>query len=163
MLRHTHLTVRSEISVLAKVQDWFRRFCGPNLSQLFWLRHHFSLLHLVLTEGVSNAVRHAHQALPSETEIDIDLALWEDRIEIRVWDRGEPFDPDSIEEPELGVPRLGGYGWFLIRRFSDRVSYERWQDGRNCLLIVKEGYPDATREAETPPQPSRSENRALAH
>lgn len=137
MFKRTHLTVRSEISVLEKVQDWFRQFCLPNLSQDFWLKQQLDPLHLVLTEGVSNAVRHAHQELPADTEIDIDLALWEDRMEIRVWDHGEPFDPSSIEEPELGVPRLGGYGWFLMRRLSDQVSYERWQDGRNCLVIVK--------------------------
>lgn len=139
MFGKTHLTVNSDLSVLTDVQDWFQQFCSPYAQELFWLNHQLHPLNLALTEGLSNAVRHAHQALPSDTEIDIDLALWQDRIEIRIWDHGQPFDPNSIDEPELGVPRLGGYGWFLIRRLSDQALYERSQDGRNCLVIVKKG------------------------
>ncbi|MBD1912887.1 MULTISPECIES: ATP-binding protein [unclassified Leptolyngbya] len=139
MFRRTHITVSSDLSVINDVQDWFRQFCNPYVRDFNWLKQQFYPLHLALTEGFSNAVRHAHQELPSETEIDLDLALWNDRIEIRIWDRGEPFDPNSIEEPELGVPRLGGYGWFLIRRLADKAVYERSQDGRNCLVIVKQG------------------------
>lgn len=138
MLRHTHLTVQSDLHVLSRVQDWFRRYCVESSPDNFWLKHELSPLNLALTEGVSNAVRHAHQALPSDTEIDIDLMLWNDRIEIRIWDHGQPFDPSSVEEPTPGVPRLGGYGWFLMRRLTDQISYERSQDGRNCLVMVKE-------------------------
>jgi serine/threonine-protein kinase RsbW len=58
-------------------------------------------------------------------------------MEIRIWDRGQPFNPDLLEEPEPGSLIEGGYGWFLLRRLSDRVIYERCFDGRNCLLIVK--------------------------
>jgi len=137
VFQQTHITVNSDLAVLNDVQDWFRQFCHPHEREVVWLKQQFYPLHLVLTEGFSNAVRHAHQTLPSDTEIDLDLALWSDRIEIRIWDHGQPFDPNSIEEPELGVPRLGGYGWFLIRRLADQAVYERGQDGRNCLVIVK--------------------------
>lgn len=137
MLRRAHLTVPSDLSVLTYVQEWFDQFCSRYTNQLFWLRGQLYPLNLALTEGFSNAVRHAHHDLPSETDIDIDLTLWDDRIEIRIWDHGPPFDPDRLVEPKPGTLRKGGYGWFLLRRLADHVVYERNPDGRNCLLIVK--------------------------
>lgn len=138
MFQQEHLKVRSELTVLNQVQEWFKQFCLRYSSRLGWLKAQLDPLNLALTEGFTNAVRHAHQELPSETAIEIDLLLCDDRIEIRIWDQGKPFDPDALEEPEPGTLHLGGYGWFLLRRLADRVTYERYQDSRNCLLIVKQ-------------------------
>jgi serine/threonine-protein kinase RsbW len=137
MIRRDRVVVQSNIAVLTQVQEWFERFCARYSSQQFWLKSQLYPLRLALTEGLSNAVRHAHHDLPAETVIEIDLTLWDDRIEIRIWDRGQPFDPNQIEEPQPGTLRQGGYGWFLLRRLADQVVYERDSDGRNCLLIVK--------------------------
>ncbi|BAZ37386.1 putative anti-sigma regulatory factor serine/threonine protein kinase [Calothrix sp. NIES-4101] len=138
-MQQDHLTVKSELTLLNQVQQWFEQFCLKYLSQLGWSESQLYQLNLALAEGFTNAVRHAHHALPPETTIDIDLLLWNDRLEIRIWDRGKPFNPDAIAEPEPGTLQVGGYGWFLLRRLADRVVYERSIDGRNCLLIVKYG------------------------
>jgi serine/threonine-protein kinase RsbW len=138
MVQRDHLTVNSELKLLNQVQQWFEQFCKQNLPHL---RSSDDLLlyrlNLALAEGFTNAVRHAHHALPPETTIDIGLTLWVDRIEIRIWDWGKPFDPDSLKEPEPGTLQVGGYGWFLLRRLADQVTYERHANSRNCLLIVK--------------------------
>jgi serine/threonine-protein kinase RsbW len=139
IVQQDHLTVKSELKLLNQVQQWFEQFCGKYLSQLGWTDSQLYRLNLALAEGFTNAVRHAHHALPPETAIDIDLSLWNDRLEIRIWDRGKPFNPDAIAEPEPGTLQVGGYGWFLLRRLADRVVYERDTDNRNCLLIVKYG------------------------
>ena len=138
-MEQDHLKVQSDIKLLNQVQEWFEKFCLQHLSHFSWTEAQLYRLNLALAEGFTNAVRHAHHALPRETTIDIDLALWSDRLEIRIWDRGQPFDPDAIEEPEPGTLQEGGYGWFLLRRLADKVVYERAADGRNCLLIVKSG------------------------
>jgi serine/threonine-protein kinase RsbW len=137
MLQQDYLTVRTDLTVLNQVQEWFKLFCLRNRSKSRWLENQLYPLNLALAEGFTNAVRHAHQKLPSETTIDIELSLWDDRIEIRIWDHGQPFDPNLLEEPKPGTLRKGGYGWFLLRRLADQVLYERSLDGRNCLLIVK--------------------------
>jgi serine/threonine-protein kinase RsbW len=139
MLLQDHLKVQSDLKLLNQVQKWFENFYLQHLSQLCWPETQLYLLNLALAEGFTNAVRHAHQALPRETTIDIDLTLWSDRLEIRIWDRGKPFNPDILEEPKPGTLQEGGYGWFLLRRLADSVVYERAADGRNCLLIVKRG------------------------
>lgn len=140
MEQQDHLTVKSELKLLNQVQQWFEQFCLKYLSPSLWSSSQLYRLNLALAEGFTNAVRHAHHALPPETTIDIDVCLFLDRLEIRIWDRGKPFNPDAIREPEPGTLQVGGYGWFLLRRLADRVVYERTLDGRNCLLIVKYAF-----------------------
>jgi serine/threonine-protein kinase RsbW len=140
MFYQDNLTVHSNLTVLNHVQKWFEKF---------WLQHNsiessieaspdYQLyrLNLALAEGFTNAVRHAHSGLSSDTSIDIQVALDADRMEIRIWDWGQPFDPNNIREPQPGTLQEGGYGWFLLRRLADEVSYDR-QGQRNCLRIVK--------------------------
>ncbi|MBP5975279.1 anti-sigma regulatory factor [Brasilonema sp. CT11] len=139
IVQQDHLTVKSELKLLNQVQQWFERFCLQHLFQLGWSESQLYRLNLALAEGFTNAVRHAHHALPPETAIEIDVSLWMDRLEMRIWDYGKPFNPDALEEPQPGTLQVGGYGWFLLRRLADHVVYERGADGRNCLLIVKYG------------------------
>ncbi|MBO3463059.1 anti-sigma regulatory factor [Aetokthonos hydrillicola Thurmond2011] len=141
IVQQDHLKVKSELKLLNLVQQWFEHFCLEHLSKLGWSEGQLYRLNLALAEGFTNAVRHAHHALPPETSVELELSLWIDRFEIRIWDHGKPFNPDAIAEPEPGTLQVGGYGWFLLRRLADRVVYERGSDGRNCLLIVKYGLP----------------------
>ena len=136
-MQQDHLTVRSELKLLSQVQKWFEQFCFKYVYKFGWSEIQVYRLNLALAEGFTNAVRHAHQSLPPETTIDIEVSLWLDRLEMRIWDRGKPFNPDAIAEPKPGTLQAGGYGWFLLRRLSDKVEYERADDNRNCLLIVK--------------------------
>ena len=132
-----HLTVKSDLKLLNLVQQWFEQFCQENLLQLGWSESQLYRLNLALAEGFTNAVRHAHHALPPETTIEIEVSLWINRLEIKIWDYGKPFNPDAIAEPKPGTLQVGGYGWFLLRRLVDKVAYERSTDERNCLIIVK--------------------------
>lgn len=137
IVQQDHLTVKSELNLLNQVQQWFEQFCLQHLAQVGWSESQLYRLNLALAEGFTNAVRHAHHALPPETTIEIEVSLWIDRLEMRIWDYGKPFNPDAIAEPEPGTLQVGGYGWFLLRRLADHVVYERVADSRNCLLIVK--------------------------
>ena len=131
----TSIKFESDLNVLNQLHNWFEQTCSSYISRIDRSKHPFYHLNLALTEGFTNAVRHAHQELPLETPIEIELVIRDERIEIRIWDHGEPFDPTTVVEPEVGMPREGGYGWFLLRRLADQVVYERCPDGRNCLLI----------------------------
>lgn len=130
--------LKSDLQSLNELQAWFRQLCerygqGRRLrSQRFDDR--LQRLNIALAEGFSNAVRHAHADLPQDTTIEVKVALGPQQIEIQIWDLGRPFDPDSVVEPKPGTLRQGGYGWFLLRRLVDQVSYDR-QDNRNCLRI----------------------------
>jgi serine/threonine-protein kinase RsbW len=137
IVQQDHLTVKSDLKLQNHVQQWFEQFCLQYLTPYGWSESQLYRLNVALAEGFTNAVRHAHRKLPPETNIEIKLSLWIDRLEIRMWDYGEPFNPDDVPEPKPGTLQDHGYGWYLIRRVADYVVYERADDSRNCLLIVK--------------------------
>lgn len=137
--RHEYLQVSSQLDVVTQVQHWFVTICHSVEGESAWVGSYSDRLSLALTEGFTNAVRHAHAHLPPETGIDIDIDLATDHVEIRIWDHGAPFNPELLPEPQPGELLESGYGWFLLRRLADKVTYYRSEDGRNCLSIVKYG------------------------
>jgi len=139
-VRKERLKVTSQLDLVFHVQRWFNEVCRSLEDDLGWVVNYRDRLGLALTEGFTNAVRHAHSHLPPDTAINIDFDLANDCVEIRIWDQGNPFNPGLLPEPQPGeLLDNGGYGWFLLRRLADRVTYQRLQDGRNCLSIVKYG------------------------
>lgn len=138
-VRKERLKVTSQIDLVFQVQRWFNEVCRSLEDDAAWVTCYTDRLGLALTEGFTNAVRHAHAHLPPDTAINIDFDLAKDCVEIRIWDQGNPFNPDLLTEPQPGELLESGYGWFLLRRLADRVTYQRLQDGRNCLSIVKYG------------------------
>jgi serine/threonine-protein kinase RsbW len=124
MLKQVHLSVSSHLEELAEVQQWFQSRIFFLAEGSPWIMEQFDQLNLALAEGFTNAVRHAHVNLPSSTPIEIELIVAPKQVEIRIFDRGDPFDPDSLGDPPPGVLREGGYGWFLLRRLADQVTYD---------------------------------------
>lgn len=130
-LLRSYFTASSRLEELATVQQWFQALINrfshlsepPRFTPSFLSGEPFDQLNLALAEGFTNAVRHAHENLPSSTPILIECEIQPHQIEICIFDQGEPFDPDSLIEPQPGTLREGGYGWFLLRRLVDRVTY----------------------------------------
>ena len=50
---------------------------------------------LAVAEGFTNAVRHAHKGLPLETPIKLEVTVFNERLEIKIWDYGQPFDLEA--------------------------------------------------------------------
>ena len=135
-MRQEHLQVLSRLDTVSQVQHWFSEICHSLEGEFTWVTPYTNRLMLALTEGFTNAVRHAHAELPPETEITIDFSVAHHRVEIRIWDYGKPFNPESLMEPKPGELLESGYGWFLLRRLADQVTYQRVHH-RNCLSIVQ--------------------------
>ncbi len=93
-----HLHLNTDLELLGYLLQQFEAFAWPAFCQhptkanlargqeLYWQ------CQIALAEGFTNAVRHAHRALPKLTPIEVSFALWSDYLEIRICDRGEPFD-----------------------------------------------------------------------
>lgn len=136
-LKKIHLQVNTTLDELDQVLQWFNQL--EHLSIPKMLKYQFQL---VLAEGFTNAVRHAHKNLPSKTPIDLEVTVFNTRLEIRIWDYGQPFDLEAklIESEKIDreqLEREGGRGLIIMRRSADRLSYTRSVDERNCLVIVK--------------------------
>lgn len=134
VLHKAFIQVNTDLDALAQVLEWFDQFNNPPTPAQVWMQ-----CQLALAEGFTNAVRHAHEGQPSDMLIDLEGQLFGDRIEIRIWDQGAPFDLyDRLHQmpKEMDTEAEGGRGLRLMERIADHLSYTR-TDSRNCLLIVK--------------------------
>lgn len=84
-------------------------------------------------EAVTNAILHGNQLDPSKV---VDIKAWfeDHQLVLQVTDQGSGFDPDSLPDPldENNLLKSGGRGVFLIRQFSDDISYN---DSGNMVTI----------------------------
>lgn len=95
---------------------------------------------LALAEGFTNAVRHAHKNIPKEIPIEIQVLLRHNSMEIRIWDYGSAFDLQGFisETAEKHSTWLSsGRGIPLLNKIADRLDYQRTEQQKNCLIILK--------------------------
>ncbi len=129
------IQVSTDLNALPRVLSWFDQFQDPVLPHSVWLP-----CQLALAEGFTNAVRHAHEGKPPETPVEIEIRIYDDIFEIRIWDHGPGFNfDDYIEQASLKLNQeaAGGRGLGLMKRIADTIEYTRVPDQRNCLLISK--------------------------
>lgn len=98
-------------------------------------------LRLAVSEACTNAIE-AHRRLQRDDPIRIRCDLTEDRIEVRIADRGGGFRPDEADTlPDPGDPaRLEherGLGVELIRAVADEVEFEPGDGGTVVHLVVR--------------------------
>ncbi len=130
------LQVPSQIEALNEVLQWFERQIMPILPiRCGWEAK------LALSEGFTNTVHYAHQSLPPTTPIDLEIQVCEQRLDIKIWDFGQPFDltakleslQNSQQDP---LEKENERGLFLMNTIMDNLQYQR-VDNRNCLVMQK--------------------------
>lgn len=143
-LRST-LIVPSQREALDRVLHWAECFRGKSAVNVFasepfpkevWLRYQ-----VALAEGFTNVVRHAHEQLPLETPVELEMQIEGTRIVLKIWDLGPPFDllgklQERLEQPRPKTLATGGYGLVIMYRAADELRYEREAGDRNCLTLV---------------------------
>ncbi|MEQ8756537.1 MAG: anti-sigma regulatory factor [Coleofasciculus sp. G1-WW12-02] len=127
----------SDLNALDQVLSWFGELHPSSIETKLWLQ-----CKLALAEGYTNAVKYAHKDLPSSVSIDVEVVLAKSpqRLEIRIWDCGAPFDFERRLQNPSSLPddqAEGGRGLAIMQRIADKLSYTRMEDNRNCLTIVK--------------------------
>lgn len=136
-LKESRLQVETDLNAVPEVLQWFEQFTSPLLPQQFC-----GECQLALVEGFTNAVRHAHHHLPPTTPIALELELFPQYLEMRVWDHGQPFDWQAklealCHEDIDPLEKEGGRGLMFMNQLTDELSYVRFTDERNCLLMRK--------------------------
>jgi serine/threonine-protein kinase RsbW len=137
-VQHTqHIHVKTNLNELARVLEWFQSLEQASVTDEDWMQ-----CQIALAEGFTNAVRHAHKELPSETPIEIDIHFYLDHIEMRIWDYGPPFSlMERLQaEPNVNVSdeeAESGRGLALLKMIANELEYAPADGDRNCLLLVK--------------------------
>lgn len=134
--RVEQLECPSQVEAVPKILEWLEALNLELTAAVLWE------CRIILVEGFTNAVCHAHQGHPEARSVDLKIEMWADWLEIQIWDRGDPFDlPAMLEamrrQNESEPLRYGsGRGLLLMKLVSDHLSYERRGD-RNCLVARK--------------------------
>jgi len=88
---------------------------------------------LCLEEAFLNAVKHGHA-----NRATISVCAEPKGVIVEFADDGAPFDPTIAPAKRIAGPRedfgIGGYGVGLMRKFSRRMSYRRFE-GMNRLVL----------------------------
>ncbi len=90
---------------------------------------------LLINEVVVNAVKHGNR-FDSRKEVLLDISVCDDRVDIRVEDEGDGFNPDAVPDPRMGenLFREHGRGLHLIKSLADEVCFER--GGRRVCVAI---------------------------
>ena len=136
-LKQFHLQVKTKLEAWKDVLQWFEEAIGHLLPKLTCEQ-----CQLALVEGFTNVVRHAHQGLPEATTIDLEINLFSNCLEMRIWDWGKPFDLKAklksiLKEDYDLLNQEGGRGLYLIDQVTDKLNYIRISNKRNCLIMQK--------------------------
>ncbi len=130
------LQVATELEALKEVLQWYEKSISPRLPEKTGWQ-----CEVALVEAFTNAVRHAHQDLPANTPIDLEVELYPNSLEMRVWDRGKPFDLkaqlQANQDNFTSLEKEGGRGLQFIKKLTDELQYLSNLDYRNCLVIKK--------------------------
>ena len=130
------ITVGAEIKNVETVTDFvngvLERFGCPPKAVI--------QIDVVIDELFSNIAYYAYA--PEEGSATISIDVKEDPLSVIISfaDKGKPFDPLSMKEPDTALSaderQIGGLGIFLVKKTMDSVSYE-YKDGQNILTVKK--------------------------
>ena len=135
-VKQYHLQVNTKLEALKEVLQWFESLVFPLVPQKMGWQ-----CEVALVEAFTNAVRHAHHDLPETTPIDLEIKLLPSFLEMRIWDRGQPFDIQAKlrkgEREADSMEREGGRGLQFINKLTDELQYLNLPNHRNCLVMRK--------------------------
>ncbi len=129
-----HIHVSTDLQELPRILEWFQSLSQDSVTAQDWMQ-----CQIAIAEGFTNAVRHAHQTMPTETPIEIDIDFYTEHIEMRIWDWGPPFDLMEMLEGKVPIDDESGSGrgLMLLQKIANELKYERVDEQRNCLLLIK--------------------------
>jgi len=97
-------------------------------------------IQLAIDEACANIIEHAYGEEGSGV-IQCSYRIRDDALVVMLRDTGEPFDPETVPEPNLSANLEertgGGLGLYLIRRIMDEVNFDFESERGNVLTLIK--------------------------
>ncbi len=97
-------------------------------------------INMALEEIFVNIVSYSYEEDHGKVILEISSEPEDPAFVLTFKDRGVPFDPTAMEDPDIHLPgrerKIGGLGIYMVKQYMDEVSYE-YAEGMNCLTIKK--------------------------
>lgn len=135
MIVSDSLTIPSRITAIDEARRWATAHLAGASRDAVWA------IEMVLTEALSNVMRHAY-AGDEEQLVELTLEVCDEQVVLEIVDLGEPFDPRRYTPPDLDASPTGGYGVHLIGELMDEVDRAPAGDRGTRLRLVKRGWRD---------------------
>ena len=93
---------------------------------------------MAVHECAINAICHGNKEDLGK-QVGLSLLVHPDRLEIRVRDQGESFNPTDVPDPldQENLMKPTGRGIFLIQAFMDEFRVERCENWGNEVVLIK--------------------------
>ena len=98
---------------------------------------------MAVDEACTNIIKHSYGG-EGKGDISLQFLQMEDVLKVIIQDQGNPFDPDTVPEPNIHAPieerPEGGLGLFLMRQLMDVVTFNFSGGAKgdtNTLTLVK--------------------------
>ncbi len=94
---------------------------------------------LAVDEACANIIEYGYADTEEVGMIEISCSKKGEDIVVVITDAGTPFDPTSVQPPDLNANveerQIGGLGIYFMKRLMDEINYE-FRDGKNVLTMV---------------------------
>ncbi len=131
-----YLEISSDMANLERVSDFVLDMARQSNFPAQTTDH----VQMAVDEAVTNVMEHAY-GNRADGKITIACRVTAHELQIEIRDHGEPFDPDSIREPNIHSPlaerSIGGLGVFFMRKLMDRVEFSHNRRGNLTRLTKK--------------------------
>ena len=119
------------VELIEGIAQTVAKQCGfgeDELDQIFMAVH----------ECAINAICHGNKE-DLRKQVGLSLLVHPDRLEIRVRDQGESFNPTDVPDPldQENLMKPTGRGIFLIQAFMDEFRVERCENWGNEVVLIK--------------------------
>ena len=95
---------------------------------------------IVVEEIFSNIANYAYAEVKKDVKLVCNYLENSGEFILTFIDTGVEYNPLSTPEPDVTLPlekrKIGGLGIFIVKKFMDKMDYER-RDNENILTLVK--------------------------
>jgi len=92
-------------------------------------------------EAATNVIIHGYRDGGGPLEVEVEAAEAGTLLVVRLRDQAPPFDPTRLPSPNLAATLedrpLGGMGFHIVRKYTQRVEYRALPGGGNELTLMR--------------------------
>lgn len=132
---------RHELSLASRIENIpvIMAFIVEAAGHFNFDKHAIFDIRVAVEEACTNIIDYSYEGL-DEGKIDILIEENEGDFVVLIKNYGKPFDPGTVNAPELASSleemKIGGLGIHFMKQLMDKVSYD-YTDGVGTLTMVK--------------------------